>query len=329
MAGPEAISPDPDALARFKQDLDRLVPAGTSMALAVSGGPDSMALLLLAAAVRPGEVEAVTFDHGLRPESAGEATAVAGICRTLGIPHTILHAKWESPATAIQERARTARYGAIGAWMTQRGLAVLLTGHHSDDQAETLLMRLARGAGVRGLAGMRPTSPLLGWPRLSLVRPLLSWRRDELRAICETCGIPSVDDPSNRDERFERARVRQAIGRAGWLDGRAVANSAAYLAEADEAIEWLVDGLWQKNVDRADDKIALQVGALPREVRRRLLCRAIAALASEGQDRYLRGPEIDRVLTRLETGGTATLRGVRCSAKGSRWTCVPARPRRG
>ena len=126
----------------------------------MSGGPDSLALLLLAAAARPGQIEAATVDHGLRPEARDEADMVADdLRRGSACPHAILTARWsEVPETAIQERARNQRYRLLGYWAEERGLDALATAHHADDQAETLLMRLARGSGVRGLAGMRPRS---------------------------------------------------------------------------------------------------------------------------------------------------------------------------
>src|SRR5690348_880589 len=119
-----------DVLDRFRRDLDALVPAGTRIGVAVSGGPDSLALLLLVAEARRGEVEAATVDHGFRPESRVEAQAVSNVCGTLGVPHAILTIEWDAPPTsAIQERARSARYDALAAWMRDRGLTALLTGH--------------------------------------------------------------------------------------------------------------------------------------------------------------------------------------------------------
>src|SRR5258708_6038677 len=170
-------------LDRFRANLDALVAPDLSIGIAVSGGPDSFALLLLAAAARPGQVEAATVDHGLRPEAADEALFVAGICAGLGVPHSILPICWgEVPETAIQERARQQRYRLLGYWAEEHTLDALATAHHADDQAETLLMRLARGSGVRGLAGMRPRSVAPG-SQVQLVRPLLGWRRIELEEI--------------------------------------------------------------------------------------------------------------------------------------------------
>src|SRR5437867_3086148 len=191
---------DPAILDRFARDLDALIAPGARIGIAVSGGPDSLALLLLAAGARPGQIEAATVDHALRPGSRTEAELVAELCGRLGVPHNILTARWNHiPTTAIQEKARNERYRLLGFWAEERGLGALATGHHADDQAETLLMRLNRGSGVRGLAGMRSRSITPG-NHVRLIRPLLGWRRTELRQICEDAGATPVADPSNEDD---------------------------------------------------------------------------------------------------------------------------------
>ena len=132
-------------LDRFRADLDPLIPPGTPFGVAVSGGPDSLALLLLAAAARPGEISAATVDHALRQGSREEAETVADLCERLGVPHAILAIEWDTPPrSAIQEKAREVRYGALAGWMSEGGLPVVATAHHLDDQAETLVMRLNR-----------------------------------------------------------------------------------------------------------------------------------------------------------------------------------------
>lgn len=319
---------DPALLARFAADLDALAGPGERLGVAVSGGPDSLALLLLAAAARPGTIEAATVDHALRPDSAAEAAMVADLCGRLEVPHTTLVIEWdEPPATALQAQARELRYGALARWMDDAGLCVAATGHHLDDQAETVLMRLARGSGIRGLAAMRPSSPLPGAPDLRLVRPLLGWRRAELGLVCAQAGVEPVDDPTNRDDRFERVRVRAAIARDDLLDAHAVARSAANLAAADEAVEWAVGQAWLAGVRRTGAGLSYRPGEEPAEVRRRIVARAVADLASEGAADELRGREIDRLLGALEGAGTSTLRGVRCSG-GAEWRFTRAAPRR-
>jgi tRNA(Ile)-lysidine synthase len=315
------------AVTRFAADLNALIAPGERIGLAVSGGPDSLALLLLAAAARPGLVAAASVDHGLRDGSRGEAEAVAAECATLGVPHTILTIDWPRvPASAVQERARAARYAALGQWAGAHGISAIATGHHADDQAETLVMRLARGAGVRGLAGMRGAAPLPGVPGIVLLRPLLGWRRVELAAVVAAAGLSPSDDPSNHDPRHERVRVRRALAGADWFDPSALAASAAHLADADAAIEYAVDAAWRAAVV-AEAEIAFDPGEAPAEIRRRLAARAIAALGREGDATSLRGGELDQLLAALEAGGSATLRGVR-AAGGPRWRFTPAPARR-
>ena len=319
--------PDVALVDRFRADLDTLIDPGTRFGIAVSGGPDSLALLLLAESSRPGEFEAATVDHGLRPESAAEAKMVADLCEEMDVPHAILAIEWDlPPASAIQEQARAVRYGAIAAWMHDRDIGALLTAHHLDDQAETLVMRLNRGSGVRGLAGMRRKSKVPGYPDLALLRPLLSWRRAELERICSEAGVEPVSDPSNLDERFERVRIRRALAAADWLDPAALARSAENLGWSDEALDWATGQVWAGFVEVEDDKIVYRDPGAPRDILRRIVAKAIAQLGIEGEPDDLRGRELEGLLSALEGAKTTTLRGVRCSG-GPRWTFSRAAPR--
>lgn len=319
---------DAAAAERFAADLDRLAPQGSKVGIAVSGGPDSLALLLLASVARPGAIEAATVDHGFRSEAAAEAKIVSGLCEMIGVPHATLKIEWdEKPETAIQERARSERYRLLDLWATERGLYALATAHHLDDQAETFLMRLNRGAGVRGLAGMRPVSPVPAeGSNRPLIRPLLSWRRAELEQVCKTTGVEPASDPSNSDDRYERVRVRQALAEADWLDADAVARSVAHLGSADSALHWAAEREWEDQVRRSAESIVYRPAA-PTEIRRRVVVRALAELASEGDEDQLRGTELDRLLAALEHGERATLRGVLCTG-GDEWTFMPAPPRK-
>ena len=313
--------PDP-MVERFRTTLDRMLPGTEPIGIAVSGGPDSLALLLLAAAARPGGVEAATVDHGLREGSLEEAQMVAGLCETLGVPHKILPIEWkEKPKTAIQERARVRRYGALAEWAKERGLKTLLTGHHAHDQAETMLMRLRRGAGLSGLAGMRRAVRVPGSDE-ALVRPLLGWRRDELEQLCVAAGVKPAIDPSNDDDKFERVRIRKALAEADWLGPRAVAASAMHLADADVALTWAANKEWDRVAKAEGNTIAIDPKGLPREIRRRLLSRAVTSLASEGRGPS-RGRQSDRLLAALASGEKVTLRGVACSG-GETWTFAKA-----
>lgn len=313
--------PEPALVERFSGDVDALAARDARIGVAVSGGPDSLALLLLAAAARPGHIEAATIDHGFRPEAREEAVMVAALCERLGVPHAILTARWsEAPETAIQERARHQRYRLLGYWAEERGLDALATAHHAEDQAETLLMRLARGSGVKGLAGMRPRSVSPG-AHVRLLRPLLGWRRAELEQVCAAAGVSPAADPSNQDERFERVRVRRSIAALDWLDAGAVAQSAANLADADAALEWAVKAEWNDCVNEKPGHIVYRPSDAPAEIVRRIVARAILKLATEG-DRDPRGPEMSRLVSTLSDGGTATLRGVLCRG-GADWSFVP------
>ena len=252
---------------------------------------------------------------------------VANVCGQIGVPHSTLIVQWKrKPETAIQERARNERYRLLGGWAGERGLAAIVTAHHLDDQAETLLMRLNRGAGARGLAGMRPVAPIPGGEKSArLVRPLLSWRRSDLVEICSAAGLTPVADPGNEDERFERVQVRRGLAGAPWLDPVTIARSAAHLAADDAALHWATDVEWERQVTRSAGEIAYSPLA-PFEIRRRIVRRAIASLANEGRSNPLRGRELDRLVGVLSRGGKATLRGVLCSG-GKAWSFAAA-PRR-
>jgi tRNA(Ile)-lysidine synthase len=315
-------APDPDLVTRFAADLDALLSPQTKLGVAVSGGPDSLALLLLAAAARPGLVEAATVDHGLRPESRGEAQMVARLCGKIGVRHAILTLKWSSsPNRNLQARAREGRYRLLGDWARGRRLAAVATAHHLDDQAETLLMRLARGAGISGLGAARARRPLV--EGVNLVRPLLGWRKAELAALVASVGVEAVDDPSNRDPRHDRVRMREWLKRADWADPERLAASAAWLNEADEALDWALAPLTDTRVTRANPGLIIDPSDLPRELQRRLLLHAFSELGASRP----RGPELARALDALRKGGATTLSGLKLEG-GVTWRLRPAPARR-
>lgn len=175
--------------------------------VAVSGGGDSMALLLavLEAGFTP---EAVTVNHGLRPEATAEAAFVARFCAERGIAHTTLHWEGAQAEGNLMDAARRARLRLIGAWARERGIDQVALGHTADDQAETFLMRLAREAGTEGLAGMRPAFEAEG---VRWLRPFLRTGRDDLRGYLTQQGIGWVDDPTNLDDRYDRVKARKAL----------------------------------------------------------------------------------------------------------------------
>lgn len=315
---------DPAFRERFAADLDGLIAPNVRVGVAVSGGPDSIALLLLANAVRPGLIEAATIDHRLRDGSRAEAEMVADLCARLGVPHAILTARWEDlPESAIQERARKERYRLLAYWAEERRLGALATAHHAEDQAETLLMRLARGAGVKGLAAMRRRSVTPG-AHLRLARPLLDWRHAELEHVCAQANVVPARDPSNTDERFERVRVRRIL-QDSEIDASAIARSAANLAAADDALDWAASMEWKSRVTERHGAFFYSPDDGPAELVRRIILRALRKLGTEG-DRDLRGPELDRLIATLRDGGTATLRGVLCrGGREWRFSRAPAR----
>ena len=300
--------------------LDRLAPSGT-LGLAVSGGPDSLALLLLSASARPGQVRVATVDHGLRAESAAEAALVAACCAELGVPHEVLTVTVARGAS-LQAQAREARYAALADWAERHGLAAVAAGHHADDQAETLLMRLARGSGVGGLRGIREERRLRGGIRL--VRPLLTFRKAELVALVEAAGWEAVNDPSNADERHDRTRVRALLAANPWLNPERLARSANALGEADEALDEQLHMLASAHLEPdASGAWIRAVYTVPREMRRRLLLMALELFSTCPS-----GPELDRVMAALGEGRTVTIGAALVSRRGGSWRVEPAPPRR-
>ena len=310
----------PKQVELFRRDLRTLAgPAPEAFGVAVSGGPDSLALLLLAEGAFPGQVEAATVDHRLRPEAAAEAAFVHDLCARRGIAHATL----TGPAIQgnLQAGARALRYQLLAGWARERGLAFLLTAHHQDDQAETLLMRLQRGAGLAGLVGIRPRAGIEG---IEVLRPLLGWRRAELAWIVADAGLTAVEDPSNRDDRFDRARLRKHLAEADWLDAPSLARSAGALLEAEAALDWTVEQMIAERTEAAANGLTFNASELPAELRRRALLRLLALLAPADPPR---GEAVQRLLAALEAGETATLAGVKCEG-GAIWRLSPAPPHR-
>lgn len=314
------LPPSAQAVTRFAADLAALWPGEGRLALAVSGGPDSLAMLLLAAAALPGRVAAATVDHGLRAESAAEAAMVAALCRQIDVPHRTL--KVQLAAGNVQAEARAARYAALAEWMEREGLAALLTAHHADDQAETLLLRLNRGSGVAGLSGIRARGMVPG-TRLPLLRPLLGWRRAELADVVAAVGVTAADDPSNRDDRFDRARIRKAIAGADWLDVPALAQSAANLADADAALDWAAAREWAECVSKGPMGYTYRPQA-PRAVALRVLTRIVTELDGSAP----RGSAVARLFDSLVSRQPASIGNLVARAMPDGWSVTKAPVRR-
>ena len=207
--------------------------------LALSGGPDSVAALALlsdwAKANGSPPLQAATFDHGLRANSRAEAEQCAALCQSLGVAHQILTWTGDKPATRIQEVARDARYRALVAHAKDMGTDYLVTGHHADDQVETILFRMMRGSSIGGLAGMRQISARDG---IIHARPLLTLRKSDLIAICTARGLTTIADPSNEDPRFARTQMRRLAGllEDAGMTPDSFTRLAARAARADEAL---------------------------------------------------------------------------------------------
>ncbi len=313
---------------RFCADIEPLWPetrGGARLGIALSGGPDSCALLLLAASALPGRIAAATVDHGLRPGSAREAQDAGALCASLGVPHQVLEV--EVAGGNIQAEARKARYAALGVWLESEGLDALATAHHADDQAETLLLRLNRASGVAGLAGTRARGTVPG-TRIALVRPLLGWRRSELAGIVDHCGIAAADDPSNSDERFDRVRMRNALAGAEWIDVPAVAEAAQHLADADAALEWAAAREWSECVSKGGLGLTYRPAA-PRAIALRVILRIITEL--DGSEP--RGSAVARLYDTLLTNSPASIGELVARPRPEGWNFAkaPARkaPKRG
>ena len=263
--------------------------------LAISGGPDSTALLVLAAHWRATlkggpKLVAVTVDHALRPESAREANAVKRLARTLGVTHRTLRWTGRKPATGLQAAARQVRYRLLATAARQAGAQHVLTAHTLDDQAETVLIRLIRGSGLAGLAAMARVSPLptSEAKQITLVRPLLELPKARLIATLQAARIGFADDLSNRDTRFTRVRIRDLmpmLAQEGLTPAR-LALLARRLARANAGIERAVDAACSKLSQAIGDGPrvfdAKGFRRLPEEIALRLLGRAVAVMAEEG-----------------------------------------------
>lgn len=267
----------------FAQAIERLGPfeKHPHVAVAVSGGADSLSLALFASAwarKRGGRLTALTVDHGLRPEAADEARRVGRWLRARGIEHRIIAWRGEKPEANIQAAARDARYALLSGWCARRGILHLLLAHHAGDQAETYLLRLARGSGVDGLAAMATVHELLS---VRVLRPLLDVPRVRLEASLRRAGQEWVDDPTNRDRDHARVRMRQllpALSEEG-LTGARLARTAGQLARARATLETAV-------ADAMADSVALHPAgfclldreeflAMPPEIALRILARVL------------------------------------------------------
>lgn len=281
------------------------------IALAVSGGADSLALMLLAQSwaaglsTPPGLV-VYSVDHGLRPEAAGEVAMVLQAAGALGLAARGLAWSGDKPEAGLQEAARIARYRLMGAAMAEDGATVLLTAHHLQDQAETVLMRMAHGSGIEGLKGMAGMAEIEG---VRVHRPLLHVEAASLRAVVDAAGLTPAEDPSNSDPHYERVRWRQAMPGlvALGLDAGVLSLFAERMAEADAAIAQMADGCFTEIVrldgfGAARIELAPFVGLSP-AISTRLLSRVLNIVGGRQKPRAL--GQVERLRQNIAETGLA------------------------
>jgi tRNA(Ile)-lysidine synthase len=319
--------------------------AEPAIVLAVSGGPDSVALMWLAARWRRGlargpRLIAVTVDHGLRSEAAAEARDVKRLARTLDLPHRTMRWTGAKPKTGLPAAARSARYRLLVQAARENGATHILTAHTRDDQAETLLMRLLRGSGIAGLAAMARVTERGG---VLLARPFLDVSKPQLIATLKKAKVDFADDPTNHDVNFTRSRLRAVMPvlAAEGGDARNLARLASRLARANAAVEVLADGAERYLALKGNEAPhsgfnAKAFAAMPEEIRLRLLLRAINRFGHEGPAEL---GKVEALLTALDRGVAEgdqgrrarlrqTLAGALVSLIDGRIRVEPAPPRR-
>ncbi|WP_157968943.1 tRNA lysidine(34) synthetase TilS [Tropicimonas sp. IMCC34011] len=320
--------------ARFAAAMAELVPEEPrALGLSISGGGDSTALLHLAAGWARGRdisLWVLTIDHNLRPAARIEAAAVAAQSRDLDLPHATLRwAGWDGQGN-LQDAARRARHGLIDRW--RGGVRQILTGHTADDQAETVLLNLARGSGVDGLAGMSATSPIRPplavepvasngegpppdpgrAPGFVILRPLLEMRREELRDWLGERGLSWAEDPSNDDDRFDRVRARKLLAAAAplGLETAGLTATATRMARARAALEARTRDAAMEIADVQSGDIVLDrdgLAALDAETRLRLLSLALVWVSSA--DYRPRAKALDQLASDALEGRHGALHG--------------------
>lgn len=291
--------------------------------VAVSGGGDSMALLHLAACFASDAgvtLRAVSVNHHLREEAAEELALVARACEGLGVAHDVLGwSGWDGRGN-VQDQARQARYQLMADWARAQGVRQILLGHTADDQAETVLMRLGRGAGVDGLRAMRPVREWLG---VTWGRPLLGLRRDALRGFLEQAGVTWAEDPTNRDTHYTRIQLRnlQAALTDAGITVEALGRVAQNMATAQEALEAQTDAVMRDVLRCAFGAVSIdrdKLSRVPGEIQRRVILRCLNWLKPAAY--APRQVKVEGFLAAVLEGAAATLEGCQtCDHKGQSW----------
>ncbi len=301
-----------------------------AIAVAVSGGSDSLALMHLLRAFaeqrksKPPVV--LTVDHDLRKSSAQDARRVAAWAKQAGLKVQILKWTGNKPKSGIEAAAREVRYRLMGEWLTRHKIAILFVGHTGDDQAETFLLRLARGSGLDGLAAMRPRAPwpVPGFADLTVARPLLGFRRADLRAHLKSRKQAWLDDPMNDDPAFDRVKIRKAMAALvpAGLTVERIGSAAAHLARARESLEIVTEAVLARSVRAGEGGVLLDPAVLvaaPREVGLRAL--AAVLMAVSGQPYRPRFESLERLFDQIgggSLGAGATLHGCHIRPAGKR-----------
>ncbi len=299
--------------------LDAAFPDGSRPArlgVAVSGGSDSLGLLHLLCDWGRASLSVATVDHGLRPEAGREAAAVAGICAGLGLAHATLRWTGWDGAGNLQDQARRARYRLLADWAAAEGIGDVTLGHTLDDQAETFLLGLSRGAGLDGLTGMRPVFVRAG---VRFHRPLLGVRRQALRDNLAARGVRWVEDPSNEDARFDRVRARRALAALAPLgiDAKGLGRTIANLRSTRASIAAYLAGWARRHVAQDRGDLLLEgdaYHALPEDFARRLLNAALRWIS--GADYPPRADAVMQVILRGQRQRRTTLHGCVISFRG-------------
>lgn len=299
-----------------------MTPHRGALAVAVSGGGDSVALMHLLSDWARREKHkppvVLTVDHGLRKNSAKDARQVAAWAKAAGLPAHVLIWRGEKSKSGIEAAAREARYRLMGAWLRKHGVSSLYVGHTLDDQAETFLLRLARGSGLDGLSAMRVQAPwpLPGFAGLTVVRPLLGIGREALRAYLKARGQSWLEDPMNEDVSFDRVKIRRAqptLAALGLNPAR-ISAAAAHLSRARTALDDMTQVLLSQAAQKREaggvvlDPAAL--AAAPAEIGLRALAAVLMEVSGEGyRPRFDALERLYQRIVRNELGGGCTLHG--------------------
>lgn len=312
----------------FCRAIDRTAPISRHFAIAFSGGSDSLALLHLAVqwSVPKGQqVSALIVDHGLRPDSPRDAESAIDLARNAGAEPVLLTWDADAPESGIQSAARSARYGLMIDWCNANGVRDLMLGHHLDDQAATVAMRLRHGSGISGLAAMRSVTVRDG---VRLLRPLLTVRKSELGTWLTERDLPWIEDPTNVKPVYERNRINR------WLESldpddplaERLARLAHRSARAEEVILRATDIAWDRFATERPGRVVFRQMAWwaePAEVRLRLLDRAIQRLTGSSP-RLL---ALEQAVARLSAQRRINLGGAIVSL-GASWLTVKREPPR-